>query len=84
MVVHLAWLPRCSQSVLCAKIGSIKEKRWDNSPQSGGTNCPNVLEDEQVGKISQVEQKSWDSGKRKEFMTFGRWGGQLRTTARMS
>lgn len=70
--------------MLCVKIASVKEKRWDNSPRSGGTGCPNVLEDEQVGKkISQVEQKSWNSGKRKEFKTFGRWGRQLRRTARM-
>lgn len=49
--------------MLSVKIGSIKEKRWDDSPQSGGTGHPNVLEDEQVGKkISQVEQKSWNSG----------------------
>lgn len=43
-----------------------------------------VLEDEQVGKISQVEQKSWNLVKREEFMTFGRRGRQLRRTARMS
>lgn len=49
--------------MLCVTIGSMMEKRWDDSPRSEGTGCPNVLEDEQVWKkISQAEQKSWNSG----------------------
>lgn len=50
--------------MLCVTIGSMMEKRWDDSPQSEGTGRPNVLEDEQVWKISQAEQKSWNSGEK--------------------
>lgn len=50
--------------MLCVTIGSMMEKRWDDSPRSEGTGRPNVLEDEQVWKISQAEQKSWNSGEK--------------------
>lgn len=51
--------------MLCVTIGSVMEKRWDDSPRSEGTGRPNVLEDEQVQKkISQAEQKSWNSGEK--------------------
>jgi len=51
-----------------------------------GAGCPHVPKDEQAGKKTSLAEQSfgWDSGKKGEFMSFGRRGRPLRGTARIS